>query len=259
MELSGNELLARSIEKQGFDTFFYLMGYPILDLLGECLHERNLNGIDVRHEQSAALMAQAHSRLTQKPGLCMAISGPGTTNLVTGIANAYADATPVVALLGVVAVALGLVPPEPSHARSDTAGEVDVVRARLDRKARLARQHRAVETLLEAGMRPSQICDLRRRDVTFDPELDRARIRLGHVVISVPGPPLESYLEKATAIGLVDECCVQPKAGRGFGLGRPSEHAFERHERENRTGQVNVGPDQERRTFVHRRAGGRYL
>ena len=53
--------------------------------------------IDVRHEQAAALSAQAYSRLLQKPGVCMAASGPGVINLTTGIANALIDCAPVVA------------------------------------------------------------------------------------------------------------------------------------------------------------------
>src|SRR5919109_1374579 len=56
--------------------------------------------IDVRHEQAAAMMAHAYSRLTGKPGICFAASGPGTTNLLTGIGNSFLDATPVVALGG---------------------------------------------------------------------------------------------------------------------------------------------------------------
>lgn len=119
----------------------------------------------------------------------------------------------------------------------DAAGEVDAVRARLDRKARLARQHHAVETLLEAGLRPSQICDLRRRDVTFDSELDRARLRLGDVIVSVQGPPLESYLEKATSIGLVDGPAARVFAGPD---GEPvSATNFETVHRRARAARVN--------------------
>ncbi len=62
--------------------------------------------IDVRHEQAAALSAQAYSRLLQKPGVCMAASGPGIINLTTGIANAFIDCAPVVALGGSSAIGL---------------------------------------------------------------------------------------------------------------------------------------------------------
>ncbi len=69
------------------------------DVAGLCL-EMEFKSIDVRHEQGASMMAHAYSRLTGKPGLCFAASGPGATNLITGIGNSYLDATPVVALGG---------------------------------------------------------------------------------------------------------------------------------------------------------------
>ena len=59
-----------------------------------------MRGIDVRHEQAAAIAAHAWARLRRAPGVCMAASGPGTTNLITGIAHAWADGTPLVALGG---------------------------------------------------------------------------------------------------------------------------------------------------------------
>ena len=59
-----------------------------------------LRGIDVRHEQAAAMAAHAYARLRNRPGVCMAASGPGTTNLITGVAHAFVDCTPVIALGG---------------------------------------------------------------------------------------------------------------------------------------------------------------
>ena len=64
-----------------------------------CIKE-GIRPIDVRHEQAAAFMGQAYSRLLNKPSVCMAASGPGVTNLITGIANAYIDCVPVVAVGG---------------------------------------------------------------------------------------------------------------------------------------------------------------
>jgi len=66
--------------------------------------KEGIRPIDVRHEQAAALMAQAYSRLLQKPGVCMAASGPGVINLTTGIANALIDCAPVVAIGGSSAI-----------------------------------------------------------------------------------------------------------------------------------------------------------
>ena len=98
-ELTGSEILARSLKNEGTEVLFFLMGGPMLLAESSCIKE-GIRPLDVRHEQSAALMAQAYSRLTQKPGVCMAASGPGVINLATGVANALIDCAPVVAIGG---------------------------------------------------------------------------------------------------------------------------------------------------------------
>src|SRR5258708_3172432 len=98
-ELTGSEILAKSLKNEGTEHLFYIMGGPMLLAESSCIKE-GIRAIDVRHEQAAAFMAQAYSRLRQKPGVCMAASGPGVTNLVTGIANALIDCAPVIACGG---------------------------------------------------------------------------------------------------------------------------------------------------------------
>jgi acetolactate synthase-1/2/3 large subunit len=98
-KVTGNDLVVQTLKNEGVDTVFYLTGGPMSDVAGLCL-EMQFKSIDVRHEQAAAMMAHAYSRLTGKPGICFAASGPGTTNLLTGIGNSFLDATPVVALGG---------------------------------------------------------------------------------------------------------------------------------------------------------------
>jgi thiamine pyrophosphate-dependent acetolactate synthase large subunit-like protein len=98
-ELTGSEILARSLKNEGTDILFFLMGGPMLLAEASCIKE-GIRPLDVRHEQSAALMGQAYSRLLQKPSVCMAASGPGVINLTTGIANAFVDCAPVVAIGG---------------------------------------------------------------------------------------------------------------------------------------------------------------
>jgi acetolactate synthase-1/2/3 large subunit len=98
-KVTGNDLVVQTLKKEGVDTIFYLTGGPMSDVAGLCL-EMEFKAIDVRHEQGAAMMAHAYSRLSGKPGVCFAASGPGTTNLLTGIGNSFLDATPVVALGG---------------------------------------------------------------------------------------------------------------------------------------------------------------
>jgi thiamine pyrophosphate-dependent acetolactate synthase large subunit-like protein len=96
---TGSDLVAEALRRQGVEAFFYIMGAPMLSVEAAAL-KLGLRGIDVRHEQAAAMAAHAYARLLNRPGVCMAASGPGTTNLITGVAHAYADCTPVVALGG---------------------------------------------------------------------------------------------------------------------------------------------------------------
>jgi thiamine pyrophosphate-dependent acetolactate synthase large subunit-like protein len=98
-ELTGSEIIARCLQKEGITDLFYIMGGPMLLAEATCIKE-GIRMIDVRHEQAAAFMCQAYSRLKQVPSVCMAASGPGVTNLVTGMANALIDCCPVVALGG---------------------------------------------------------------------------------------------------------------------------------------------------------------
>jgi thiamine pyrophosphate-dependent acetolactate synthase large subunit-like protein len=97
--ITGSELLAKSLKAQGMDTLFYLMGGPMLETESACI-KLGVRAIDSRHEQGASMMAHAYSRLTRSPGVCMASSGPGTINMATGVANAFVDAAPLVAVGG---------------------------------------------------------------------------------------------------------------------------------------------------------------
>jgi len=99
MIMKGSEILAEALKRQGVDTFFFIMGGPMLLAESSCI-DRGLRAVDVRHEQAAAMMAHAYARLQNRPGICMAASGPGTTNLITGVAHAWADCTPVIAIGG---------------------------------------------------------------------------------------------------------------------------------------------------------------
>ncbi len=98
-ELTGSEILAKSLKNEGTEILFFLMGGPMLLAEASCIKE-GIRPLDVRHEQAAAFMGQAYSRLLQKPSVCMAASGPGVINLTTGIANALIDCAPVVAIGG---------------------------------------------------------------------------------------------------------------------------------------------------------------
>jgi thiamine pyrophosphate-dependent acetolactate synthase large subunit-like protein len=97
--VSGSQILARALRMQGVDTMFYLMGGPMIEAEACCIKE-GVRSIDVRHEQAAAMMAHAWGRVTRRIGVCMAASGPGSANLVTGVGNAWADASPLLAIGG---------------------------------------------------------------------------------------------------------------------------------------------------------------
>ena len=97
--ITGNELVAETLKRIGIKDFFFIMGGPINDLLTLTM-AKGIRGIDVRHEQAAAMSAHAYARVTNIPGLCMGASGPGTVNLTTGLANALIDCCPVVAFGG---------------------------------------------------------------------------------------------------------------------------------------------------------------
>ncbi len=99
MPMNGSQILAEALERHGVDTFFFIMGAPMMLAENACI-AKGMRGVDVRHEQAAAMMAHAYARLRNRPGVCMAASGPGATNLITGIAHAWADCTPVIALGG---------------------------------------------------------------------------------------------------------------------------------------------------------------
>ena len=98
-ELTGYQILAKCLKAQGAKDLFFIMGGPMLDAELSCIKE-GIRLIDTRHEQAAAYMAQAYSRVTQGPGVCMAASGPATLNFGTGLANALIDCCPVVAIGG---------------------------------------------------------------------------------------------------------------------------------------------------------------
>ncbi len=100
---SGNDLVVKSLKDEGVDTVFYLTGGPMVDVASRCI-EIGFRSVDVRHEQAAAMAAHAYSRVLGKPGVCFAASGPGATNLITGVGNAYLDAVPVIALGGASAL-----------------------------------------------------------------------------------------------------------------------------------------------------------
>ena len=100
-KLSGAKALVRTLEAQGVEIVFGYPGGATLPIYDE-LAKSSIRHFLARHEQGAAHMADGYARATGKTGVCMATSGPGATNLVTGLANAYMDSSPLVAITGQV-------------------------------------------------------------------------------------------------------------------------------------------------------------
>src|SRR6478735_5483909 len=101
IKLRGAEYIDKLIELLDARDLFAYPGGAILPIY-DALAFSKLNSVLVRHEQGAAFMANGYGRITGRPGFCLATSGPGATNLVTGIADAYGDSVPMIAITGQV-------------------------------------------------------------------------------------------------------------------------------------------------------------
>lgn len=99
--MNGARALVKTLEKQGVKVIFGIPGGAVLDIC-EALADSSIRTILARHEQCAAHAADGYARASGQAGVCMATSGPGATNLVTGIATAYMDSSPIVAFTGQV-------------------------------------------------------------------------------------------------------------------------------------------------------------
>ena len=103
--MTGARAFIECLYREGVDTIFGYPGGVLLPIYDE-IYDSKIRHILVRHEQAAAHAAEGYARATGKVGVCLATSGPGATNLVTGIANAYLDSIPMVAFTGQVPTTL---------------------------------------------------------------------------------------------------------------------------------------------------------
>ena len=99
MQLTGSQVIIECLKEQGVDTVFGYPGGTILNVYDALYkHSEEIHHVLTSHEQGASHAADGYARSTGKVGVCMATSGPGATNLVTGIATAYMDSIPIVAI-----------------------------------------------------------------------------------------------------------------------------------------------------------------
>ena len=106
MELTGSQVIIECLKEQGVDTVFGYPGGAILNVYDELYKHPEIKHVLTSHEQGASHAADGYARSTGKVGVCLATSGPGATNLVTGIATAYMDSVPIVAITCNVGVSL---------------------------------------------------------------------------------------------------------------------------------------------------------
>ena len=166
MQLTGAEIVVECLKEQGVDTVFGYPGGTILNVYDALYkHSQEINHILTSHEQGAAHAADGYARATGKVGVCLATSGPGATNLVTGIATAYMDSIPVVAITAnVVLPALG----------KDSFQEVDIagITMPITKHSYIVKDiHKLADTIrkafaIAAGGRPGPVLVDITKDVT---------------------------------------------------------------------------------------------
>ena len=117
-EISGGRLVVDLLRAEGVRYIFGIVGATFLDVLDALYDDRRVEYINVRHEQAAAFMADGLARVTGQPGVCLVTSGPGATNLLTGVAAAHLAHAPVVTLVGGI---------ERAHQGKDVFQELDLI------------------------------------------------------------------------------------------------------------------------------------
>src|SRR5213594_2967196 len=104
--MSGSEILVACLEREGVDTIFAYPGGASMEIHQALTKSKKIRTVLPRHEQGGAFAAEGYARATGRAGVCMATSGPGATNLVSGIADAYMDSVPLVSITGQVPQAM---------------------------------------------------------------------------------------------------------------------------------------------------------
>jgi acetolactate synthase-1/2/3 large subunit len=218
--MNGAAFLVRALERQGVDVIFGYPGGAILPFYDALVDTQTIRHILVRHEQAAAHAADGYARATGKVGVCVATSGPGATNLVTGIANAYMDSVPIVAITGQVATSL---------MGTDAFQEVDIFGITLPivKHSFLIRRVEELPDVVEeafrlaASGRPGPVLIDLPKDIA-NTSADQLADRLGStsaVAASNGTPPERAAVDRAVDLILAARKPVV-YAGGGVGIGR---------------------------------------
>jgi len=170
-DLNGGRAVVQLLKAEGVKYIFGIVGSTFLDVLDALYDDRGIEYINVRHEQAAAFMADGLTRVTDLPGVCLVTSGPGATNLITGVAAAHVAHSPVVVLVGGISL---------DHSGKDAFQEYDLVS-----------MFKPVTKLALQITRPERIPDLLRSAL-------RAAMtgRRGPVLVEIPRDVLNEQMVK---------------------------------------------------------------
>ncbi len=224
-ELTGAQALVRSLELQGVEVVFGLPGGTILPTYDPLLSS-SLRHVLVRHEQGAGHAAEGYAWATGRPGVCMATSGPGATNLVTALSDAYMDSVPIVAITGQVGTSLigtdafqeaditGITLPITKH--NELVTSVDRIPAAIAEAFHIATTGRPGPVLIDV---PKDIQQAkgpwRLADGEWPPAMELPGYRL-------PGPPDQAAIEAAARMLLQAR---RPVLYVGGGVVKSDSHA----------------------------------
>jgi thiamine pyrophosphate-dependent acetolactate synthase large subunit-like protein len=174
-DLNGGRAVVELLKAEGVKYIFGIVGSTFLDVLDALYDDRAVEYVNVRHEQAAAFMADGLARVTDLPGVCLVTSGPGATNLITGVAAAHVAHSPVVVLVGGVSL---------DHSGKDAFQEYDLVS-----------MFKPVTKLALQITRPERIPDLLRSAL-------RAAMtgRRGPVLVEIPRDVLNEQIVKTDTL-----------------------------------------------------------
>ena len=226
MKLNGSDVLMECFLEQGVDTVFGFPGGAVLNIYDALYKYRDkIRHVLTAHEQGAAHAADGYARSTGKVGVCIATSGPGATNLVTGIATAYMDSVPVVAITGNVALPLlgrdsfqevditGVTMPITKH--NFIVKNVKDLSFTVREAFRIARSGRPGPVLIDlpkdvtAAMVEYQPQDCQETSPATPPKQERIEMTLQKIA-SCHRPLI--YFGGGNIVGRKKSCCVCPKS-----------------------------------------------
>ena len=198
-EMTGGRAVVELLKAEGVRHIFGIVGATFLDVLDALYDDRSVEYINVRHEQAAAFMADGLARVTDLPGVCLVTSGPGATNLLTGVAAAHVAHSPVVVLVGGVPL---------DHQGKDAFQEYDLVgmfrpvtklALQVTRPARIPELLRAALRAAMSGRRGPVLVEIP-RDVLNDQKVDLSLIAPAAYRNTAPLPPHPDAVEAAAAL-----------------------------------------------------------